>query len=582
MDRNIFAACAVLVLPLAALSVGCDAKPDSPSRSVQVAPPAVLAELQSFTPSPWRDLANVPNAAAEPPAAEPVAEAPSEPADLPSEPIIVSDESGDMRFVITVPPTEDPDMRFVVDVPPADSADANSPDALGMSKSADIRTVPAPSATESLDAPIAPEPEVQSPSDNSAANVMPDTETEARIVPPSAGVTSDAPLADDFPMLEPEAPAQADIPTPQPPSPKHTDIPALKPQTPVHTDLPTFQPQAPALVEQPSPMSPLPAGAAPAPRSELPWANAGPRSPEMISVVQRADGRVQHAFQLAERGALYSARAEFVAALQLLAQANDAQQNTRLYTKALTAGLVALKESSDFVRPIAGTSEIDVSRLITAHKTPILKEIPVSQLAPIVAAQRYYSYAQEHLAAAAAQEMCGSMALFGLAKVAIGSAGNNKSQQLERTAQAMTLYQAALIAAPKNFLAANELAVLLADNGNLARARDLLIRAASLSPQAITWENLAAVHARLGESALADHARAEASALRDSGRGLPPALVQQVDPETFASTAPVSDTVLPAVTPVNGPAPAASAPTSPHAETARKGISDWLPWNSRR
>ena len=40
------------------------------------------------------------------------------------------------------------------------------------------------------------------------------------------------------------------------------------------------------------------------------------------------------------------------------------------------------------------------------------------------AAQRYYNYAQEQLAAAASQETPGSMALFGLAKIATLAVGD--------------------------------------------------------------------------------------------------------------------------------------------------------------
>ncbi len=149
----------------------------------------------------------------------------------------------------------------------------------------------------------------------------------------------------------------------------------------------------------------------------------------------------------------------------------------------------------------------------------------------------------------------------------------------------MTLYQAALIAEPNNFLAANELGVLLAENGNLVRARDWLIHSVTVSPQAATWQNLASVHARLGEKQLADQALGQATAL---GQASPPSgvpAVQMLDPETFARMAPVSDTMLPAVTAVKPPAKTASAPApapAPTVETARRGISDWLPWNARR
>ena len=106
--------------------------------------------------------------------------------------------------------------------------------------------------------------------------------------------------------------------------------------------------------------------------TELPWAHVAPRSPEMLAVLDRADQRVRRGFQLAERGATYSARAEFIAALQLITQANDAQQNTRLYSRALSAGLTALEESSDFTRPRGAREEVDVAAIVARHKTTCL------------------------------------------------------------------------------------------------------------------------------------------------------------------------------------------------------------------
>ena len=236
---------------------------------------------------------------------------------------------------------------------------------------AEIRPIPVPLG-EAADAPMPPEPDGVAVSDVAPGEV-PDTctlgesETTARAELP----------AELAPIVEPavEAPAQ--------------------PQS--HNE-----PQA--------------AVEAAESRGELPWAHVPAITTEMVAVVQRADARVRHGFQLAERGALYSARAEFIAGLQIIAQANDAQQNTQLYSKSLTAGIVALKESSEFVRQNAGKPEIEVKRLVAAHKTPVLKNVTAERISPTLAAKRYYDFAQEQLAAAAAQEPTGSMALYGLAQ----------------------------------------------------------------------------------------------------------------------------------------------------------------------
>ncbi len=354
-----------------------------------------------------------------------------------------------------------------------------------------------------------------------------------------------------------------------------------KPDVPKHD--PSGDEQRIVSSTSPEPIDFAPAANSEVPRTELPWAKAVRHAPEMIAVIERADQQVRHGFQLAERGALYLARAEFVAALKLIAQANDIQQSTRIYSKAASAGLLALKESSDFVRQPMGIKDIDVAKMVSGHKTPVLKNSDVSELAPIIAAQRYYAYAQEQLAAAAAQEMAGSMALYGLGKVAI-RAMDNKSQELEYTGQAMTLFQAALIAEPNNFRAANELGVLWAENGQLRRARELFILSVSLSPQPATWHNLAIVHARLGEEALAERARVESRAMQNPSSEITEQAVQWVEPATFARMMSATDGAVPAATLTKTEPTSVKSeaePAKPSSDATKKGIKDWLPWNRR-
>ena len=345
---------------------------------------------------------------------------------------------------------------------------------------------------------------------------------------------------------------------------------------------PEVLPTAPLVGDDQQEAAPIASAAAE--RSPLPWASTQPPTGEIAAVVRRADMRVRHGFQLAQRGALYSARSEYIAALQLIAQANDEEQSNQYFSTALAAGLAALKESSDFVRQNPRKPLTDVKAIVGRHRTSILKDGSGMALTPRAAAQRYYTYAQEQLAIAAAGETAGAMALFGLGKVAIDPAGNRGSQALERTAQAMALYQASLLADPRNYRAANELGVLVAENGGLERARELFVKSVSLSPQPAAWRNLAVVHTRLGEKQLADAAIAQAAALEQNGVTSNPA-VKWVDPATFSRTVPVTDSMVPTVAAPKPPAaPAATAKTEQKApvSTARKGISDWLPWNPRR
>ena len=136
-------------------------------------------------------------------------------------------------------------------------------------------------------------------------------------------------------------------------------------------------------------------------RGELPWAHVPAITTEMVAVVQRADARVRHGFRFAEAQRAVFGTGRVIAGFQIIAQANDAQRDAQLYSKSLTAGIVALKESSEFVRQNAGKPEIEVKRLVAAHKTPVLKNVTAERISPTLAAKRYYDFAQEQLAAAA-------------------------------------------------------------------------------------------------------------------------------------------------------------------------------------
>jgi tetratricopeptide (TPR) repeat protein len=388
-----------------------------------------------------------------------------------------------------------------------------------------------------------------------------------------------------------QVPHDADSPPPRAAEPSLPAAP-IKPPGPAQP-APDGKPGAaqvipsPGTLERIPPSVAIPVSAVPQEAGEsvaLPWANPPAQSPEMVPVLQEADKHVGQGIRLAERGALYLARAEFVAALELMAQANDVQQNSRFYGDALAAGLTALEESHDFVQNRSLGKPFDLARVVGGHKTPILKSATLERLAPMVAAQRYYTYAQEQLAAAAGLEASGSQALFGLAKTTIAIGQSTSAPGLEIRGQATALYQAAFMADGRNFRAANELGVMLARNGDWVRARDLILHSVSLSPHPATHRNLAMVYRKLGQTQLAEQAQAAADEMERAGFRRAGPAVQWVDPATFASLAPASDSVLP---PVAQPSAIPAAGTASErrerpVSTAKRSISDWLPWNVRR
>jgi hypothetical protein len=133
--------------------------------------------------------------------------------------------------------------------------------------------------------------------------------------------------------------------------------------------------------------------------------------------------------------------------------------------------------------------------------------------------------------------------------------------------------------------------VLLASAGHLDHARQLLMGSAAMSPQPVIWRNLAVVHARLGERQLAEQAQQRAQALAQSQGETKGPHVEWVDPATFASTAPATDTLVPtttatpstapAATPTAAPA-AASEPAGRPASVATQRPTEWNPNNLRR
>ena len=102
--------------------------------------------------------------------------------------------------------------------------------------------------------------------------------------------------------------------------------------------------------------------------------------------------------------ATFSRLAEFIQALRLVAQA-DAERQTTEHSQALAAAMRALEEAEDLVpRGSRLDADVQLTTLVSAHRTPVLKDMSLADLSPTVAAQRYYIYAEEQFAAAVGAE----------------------------------------------------------------------------------------------------------------------------------------------------------------------------------
>jgi tetratricopeptide (TPR) repeat protein len=270
---------------------------------------------------------------------------------------------------------------------------------------------------------------------------------------------------------------------------------------------------------------------------------------------------VQRGYNLAQRGAFFAARTEFIQVLRRVAQAKDAGSSTDVHARALAAGLRALDEADDFMpQGVQLEAELDVRTVASSHRTPVLGDYP-EEVMPQEAIVMYHTYAQQQLANAAADQQCGSMALYGLGKV-YARLAERRDDDVQFTRGAMTMYAAALDACPDNHLAANELGVLLCRMGHPAEAVHQFERTIDRSPNATAYHNLAVAQQKLGmagQAAANEQESQRLAAMERSNGGISRrAGVQWVSPAELAR---VSQPTSP--TPVVATPDMAARPTAP-------------------
>jgi tetratricopeptide (TPR) repeat protein len=296
-----------------------------------------------------------------------------------------------------------------------------------------------------------------------------------------------------------------------------------------------------------------------------PQASAAEKA-ELALVNQKATQLIQQGFLLAERGATYSARSQFQEALWMVAEALDAQEGSDYHSRSLAAGLTAAREAGEFaVRQRRGEEGVDIAHVAAGHRTAILKEGRAKGVNALRAQQMYLSFAQEQLTIAASRQAAASQALYGMGRLA-AVAANGGDGKLGDVGVAAVCFQAALVADGRNFRAANELGVLLANHGRLPAAVDAFERCLQVSPEPVAWRNLASAYAMLGKKELADRALAQANAVPATNNS--PTNVQWLEPSRFADT----------VTQDSLSAPLAAKPqvTAPPAK-GRPGVTARLP-----
>jgi tetratricopeptide (TPR) repeat protein len=328
----------------------------------------------------------------------------------------------------------------------------------------------------------------------------------------------------------------------------------------------------------------------------LPPEDSSRRSEQMEQVAREADRQIRRGFELASRGAYFAARTQFIRALRLLGQGLDTEHQTNIHSRSLAVGLAAISEAEDFI-PTGSRLEadLDVPAIIDGHRTPVLKNANTENLTPLSALTCYFTFAQEQLAAAAGREVAGSMALHALGKLHAALAGHNGGNVQAAESKAVAFYQAALLVYPRNYMAANDLGVLLARCGNYREAEAALTYSLSIDVQPTTWHNLAVVYRQLGVAAAARQAdqlwqaaRQAEIARRKALQTPSQHLVRWVDPSAFnrfRTNAPAVPAHWPehVAPPADGRAITLATPAKPTesrqpTRAAQGSIMGWLPW----
>lgn len=252
-------------------------------------------------------------------------------------------------------------------------------------------------------------------------------------------------------------------------------------------------------------------------------------------VAEQARVQIEEGIGLAERGAFFSARSNFVNALRTIAQTLDGESPSPVHAEALAMGLDALKEADDFAgRGDVRAAGVDVAIVAAGHRTPALTKEQAASATPNDAMRAYYSFAAEALSRCGGSSETAAEALFQLGKLQALLAEEDDLGSTAAIPRSTALYHAALAVSPRHARAGNELGFLLAKSGDYAHARAMLQRAVASEPLAEAWHNLAIVHERLGETDLAAQARDRFTAIAavQGGAGASPR-VTWVAPETM-------------------------------------------------
>ncbi len=246
---------------------------------------------------------------------------------------------------------------------------------------------------------------------------------------------------------------------------------------------------------------------------------------------------IEYGKTLARRGAMFSARREFIEAMRVIATSLDQSRNTPFHTQELTRAWTILREAESLdklrVAQSSNAAPIDLGQILMSHTSRVLTSNEAVGLNVEQILGKYYQQAKQCLANAVGANAVSAEALHCLGKLFVLMADHPNNSSTYCRDQAMAMFSAALDCNARHHHAANELGVLLASQGHLQAAKQRLWQSLQSHPTGQAWTNLAEIHQRLGELNLAADARLQADTYGNSESTDSNRLFQWVDPQTF-------------------------------------------------
>ena len=233
---------------------------------------------------------------------------------------------------------------------------------------------------------------------------------------------------------------------------------------------------------------------------------------------QKAVHHIEYGKTLSRRGAAFSARQEFLAALQIISVANDNATGSNRHSLSLRKAMLIIREAADFsVASPEQQIQMDVANVVDSHRSKVISKEQAADMTPVQAMNRYFATAQNHLDIAGGRNVVSAEVFFCMGKLHTLLNRTKKVLNPFDTAQSVVYHQAALLSDANHHRSANELGVLLARNGRLDQAKLLFERSLLSNPAPQAWKNLAKTHQRLGEIDYANRAQNEFTLLASQG-----------------------------------------------------------------